>query len=256
MKKNNLLKDKQYSTSQVAKIIGIHPNTVRMYEEWEFITKPNRKQNGYRIFTDLHIAQFKIARLAFHVEIVHNGLRKQATEIVRTCALCDFKKALSLTSTYMENIKSEQRNAEKAIEITEQILFGKYEIKTCLYLTRKEAAELLSVTIDTLRNWELNGLITIKREKNGYRVYSDKEINMLRIIKSLRNANYSLSAILRMLTAIFYNPKTNIRQAINTSQPDDDIITACDTLLTSLYNANQNAEQIYELLSELISENL
>ena len=25
-----------YTTSEVAKIIGIHPNTVRMYEEWYY----------------------------------------------------------------------------------------------------------------------------------------------------------------------------------------------------------------------------
>ncbi len=44
-----------YTTSEVAKIIGIHPNTVRLYEEWGFISKVERKENGYRIFTDLHI---------------------------------------------------------------------------------------------------------------------------------------------------------------------------------------------------------
>ena len=35
-----------YSTGQVAKITGIHPNTVRMYEEWGLIHKPERKANG------------------------------------------------------------------------------------------------------------------------------------------------------------------------------------------------------------------
>jgi len=46
-----------YTTSQVAQIIGIHPNTVRLYEELQLITPPERKANGYRIFTDLHIRQ-------------------------------------------------------------------------------------------------------------------------------------------------------------------------------------------------------
>ena len=36
-----------YSTSQIAKIAGLHPNTVRMYEQWELIQKPARKQNEY-----------------------------------------------------------------------------------------------------------------------------------------------------------------------------------------------------------------
>ena len=53
-----------YSTSEIAKIIGIHPNTVRLYEELKLIPTPNRKQSGYRIFADFHLAQIKPARTA------------------------------------------------------------------------------------------------------------------------------------------------------------------------------------------------
>ena len=49
-----------YSTSQTAEIIGIHPNTVRLYEELGLITPPERKPNGYRIFTDLHLSLIHI----------------------------------------------------------------------------------------------------------------------------------------------------------------------------------------------------
>ena len=61
--------DKTYKTSEVAKLIGIHANTVRMYEDLGLISKPRRKDNGYRVFTDLHIYQFKLARKAFEVEM-------------------------------------------------------------------------------------------------------------------------------------------------------------------------------------------
>ena len=64
----------KYRTSEIAKIIGIHPNTVRLYEELELIPKPDRMPNGYRVFTDLHIEQFRLARLAFQVEVLQNGL--------------------------------------------------------------------------------------------------------------------------------------------------------------------------------------
>ncbi|MCF0198905.1 MAG: MerR family DNA-binding transcriptional regulator, partial [Bacteroidaceae bacterium] len=49
-----------YTTSEVAKMIGIHPNTVRLYEEWGLIPNAERKANGYRIFTDFHIEQFRL----------------------------------------------------------------------------------------------------------------------------------------------------------------------------------------------------
>ena len=64
-----------YKTAEVAAIIGVHPNTVRLYEKLELIPKPERLSNGYRVFTDFHIKQCKLIRLAFQVEILQNGLR-------------------------------------------------------------------------------------------------------------------------------------------------------------------------------------
>ena len=51
-----------YKTSEVASIIGVHPNTVRLYEEWGLISKPERLENGYRIYTDDDIKRLKIIR--------------------------------------------------------------------------------------------------------------------------------------------------------------------------------------------------
>ena len=182
----------QYRTIDVARRIGIHVNTVRLYEKCALIPKPERLPNGYRVFTDLHIEQLKLA--------------------------------------------------EEAIQITRQILAGlDSDEHPGVSYTRKEAADLLGITIDTLRNWELNGLFTIKRRENGYRVYSMKDIQRLKIIRSLRCANYSLTAILRMLRAISDNPAANIRMVIDTPNEDDDIMKACDKLLTSLSQARENA---------------
>ena len=54
-----------YRTAEVAEIIGIHPNTVRLYEELHLIPPVPRQDNRYRVFTDLHIAQLRLARLAY-----------------------------------------------------------------------------------------------------------------------------------------------------------------------------------------------
>lgn len=35
-----------YKTSEIAHRFGIHPNTVRLYEELELIPKPERKWRG------------------------------------------------------------------------------------------------------------------------------------------------------------------------------------------------------------------
>lgn len=249
-----------YKTIDIARIIGIHVNTVRLYETYGLIPKPERRENGYRVFTDLHIEQFRLARAALRVEIVQNGLRKQAVRIIKTAAVGDYAKALEMTNSYVTQIKKEQKNAEEAIEITQRILddMDRAEPEISLSYTRKEAAELLEVTIDTLRNWELNGLFSVKRSQNGYRVYTAEDLKRLKIIRSLRCANYSLSSILRMLCTLSDNPEANIRIAIDTPREDDGIITACDKLLTSLREAKKNAEfviQQIEIMKKMSEEN-
>ena len=190
---------KTYKTSEVATIIGIHPNTVRLYEEWGLIPKPRRKENGYRVFTDFHIQQMQLARTAFQIEILQNGLRKQMVQMLKLSAAGDFDGAISLTEAYLAQLQVERSNAEDAIQLVQQILSGKRQ-ETGTSMKRKEVSEHLGISMDALRNWEMNGLLTVKRKQNGYRVYADDDIRRLKIIRSLRCANYSLEAILRMLT--------------------------------------------------------
>lgn len=246
----------RYKTIDIARMIGIHVNTVRLYEKCGLISKPERLHNGYRVFTDLHLEQFRLARAALQVEVLQNGLRRQAVQMIKLSAAGDYEKAAELTKRYMAQIETEKENAEEAIRITRDILNGidNSAPQAGRSLTRKEAADLLHVTIDTLRNWELNGLLTVKRSSNGYRVYSNEDMQRLKIIRSLRCANYSLSSILRMLRALSDDPSVNIRAAINTPGEDDDIITACDKLLTSLKEAGENAAYVagqIELLKKM-----
>lgn len=229
-----------YKTSEVADIIGIHPNTVRLYEELGLITRPDRQPNGYRIFTDLHIEQFKLARVAFKVEVLQNGLRKKVVEIVKATASCNFNKALCIANEYLTQLSKEQDNAEEAIESVNQFLCDN-QITNDVLLKRKETADYLLISVDTLRNWEMNGLLTVKRKANGYRVYTQEDISRLKMIHCLRCANYSLESILRMLNALSDTKKINVREVLNTPRRNDDIISACDRLITSLHSARVNA---------------
>lgn len=231
-----------YKTYEVANIIGIHVNTVRLYEKYKLIPKPERLSNGYRVFTDLHIEQFRMARAVLKVEVLQNGLRKQAVNIIKVAALGNYESARKMAECYLHQVDMEMRRAEEAIEIAHQIIVG-YDTDMAtktLNLTRKETAEALDITMDTLRNWELNGLITVKRKQNGYRVYSYDDIQRLKIIRCLRCANYSLAAILRMFQELSENPVADIRKTIDTPGDSEDVITACDKLLTSLADAKVN----------------
>ena len=242
--------DKTYKTSEVAKLIEIHPNTVRMYEDLELISKPIRKGNGYRVFTDLHIYQLKLARKAFEVEVLQNGLRKKAIAIVKMSAKQDFDEAIVLTKEYIKSIKKEIDNANEAVDIAGKLM-NRLNYEKDFNLKRKEASELLGISMDTLRNWEMNGLVNIKRKQNGYRIYTYEDIQRLKVIRSLRCGNYSLSAILRMLNKLSEHNEADINEVLNSPNENEDIISVCDKLIISLNLAAKNAEEILEMLYEM-----
>lgn len=241
---------KTYKTTEVATMIGIHPNTVRLYEKLELIPKPERLPNGYRVFTDFHVEQCRLVRIAFKVEVVQNGLRKKIIQMIKASANHDFDLAILLTNEYIEQVEKELVNAEEAVEIVKQLLSGCEQSDTqCL--KRKEVSKALDISMDTLRNWEMNGLLTVKRKENGYRIYTDSDMRRLRVIRALRCANYSLEAILRLLRQLSQNPDIDIRATLNNPKPSDDIISVCDRLIVSLTATKKNAYEIRVMLQDM-----
>lgn len=239
-----------YTTSQVAKRVGIHPNTVRMYEALELISKPLRKANGYRVFTELHLSQFTLARTAFHIEVLQKGLRKNIVAVVKFSVNKQYDEAIALTHLYIQTVREEMENAKEAVAITKALLHGASPTNT-VFLKRKEVSDALGITMDTLRNWEMNGLLDVKRKENGYRVYSSEDLQKLKIIRALRCANYSLSAILRMMNAVSRNAETDIEQVLNRPEKSEDIVSVCDKLRLSLQMAEKNAKQIVVMLHDM-----
>ncbi len=83
---------------------------------------------------------------------------------------------------------------------------------------------LLGVSVDMLRNWERNNLLDAPRDPdNGYRYYGAEEISRLRVIRMLIRAGYSVMAILRMLRQLDGGAADDLRQAIDTPAPDEDV---------------------------------
>ena len=209
---------KEYNTSTIAKEFNIHPNTVRFYEEIGFLPQIPRKENGYRLYNQIHYEQLKLIRIGLKSELLQNGLRKQVIDIIKASAKGEFDEALELARKHLEN-----------------------NSKT---YTRKQLADYLELTIDTLRNWELNGLLRIKRKENGYRVYNEDDIKRIKIIRSLRCVNFSLSAILRLLRNLDNDNNVDIKHIIDTPKENEDIVSVCDKLLTSLENAEDECNKM------------
>ena len=162
----------------------------------------------------------------------------------------DFDGAIILTKQYIKSIKKEIDNANEAVDIAGKLI-NRLNHEKDFNLKRKEVSELLGISMDTLRNWEMNGLVNIKRKQNGYRIYTYEDIQRLKVIRSLKCANYSLSAILRMLNKLSEHDEADINEALNSPNENEDIISVCDKLIISLNLAAKNAEEILEMLYEI-----
>ena len=71
-------------------------------------------------------------------------------------------------------------------------------------MTINEISKKFSLSKDTLRYWEKEKLIpTVKRDKNGYRVYDTKEQNWVFYIMVLRKAGMSIKKIKKVFQFIY-----------------------------------------------------
>ncbi len=246
----------------MAAVIGVHPNTIRMYEEIGFITKTERKENGYRVFTSLHIMQVRLIQVALRIPIVQSGLRKRMILLIREMALGHIEQAIIHGEEYIKGVNAEIDNAKEAAQIVQSLihtLLGKQNFtpeRSGIYsnaraYSRKEVLQIVDVKSDTLRNWERNGLIEIHKKENGYHDYSEQQIRQIRVVRALRCANYSLTSILRMVTALEKEDGVDIVKALNEPSSNEEVVSVCDKLIISLESARENGYSILELLYEM-----
>ena len=112
---------------------------------------------------------------------------------------------------------------------------------------------LLGVSLDVIRNWERAGLIRVPRNShNNYRLFGKKEIERMRIIRMLSKAGYSHMALLRMFLEFDKGNTRDLRRALDTPRPDEDIFSAADRWLTTLHAQEELAQRVIRLIEEKI----
>jgi DNA-binding transcriptional MerR regulator len=173
--------------------------------------------------------------------------------IIRATVGGDLAGALELAHGYRVFVQVERAQAEAAADVLERWAFGASAEAIVPPLQIGQVARLLDVTIDVLHNWDRNGLIDVPRDpSNGYRRYGVREIRRLRVIRLLSRAGYSLSAILRMLLQLDRGETADLRRALDTPRPDEDIVTARDRWLSTLADQERRAQTTIALLDEII----
>ena len=245
--------EKTYRTAQLAREVGIHPNTVMRYIEWGLIPSVERAPNGYRIYTQKHLDCLKLARKVYSSYYPGKALRASATMMIEAAAADDWPGALDLASKHLAHVESEIELAEKTVRLLEDWVETRDKARSTKYYTIGQTCALLDVTHDVLRNWERNGLIRIQRNPaNGYRQIGEAEIERLRIIRLLSHAGYSMMAMLRMFLQLDSGNKANLRQALDTPNPDEDVYMAANRWLTVLNLQRESSREIIQFINEVV----
>jgi DNA-binding transcriptional MerR regulator len=68
-------------TSDIAKAVGVHPNTIRFYEAWGLLPPIPRGPSGYRLFTEAHLDQMCLARMALGESWPGRNIRHSAVAL-------------------------------------------------------------------------------------------------------------------------------------------------------------------------------
>ncbi len=239
------------STSEIARSVGVHPNTVRLYEAWGYISPVPRSPAGYRLFNELHLDQMRLARLALHGP--YPGGKALVNELVRRAVAGDLGGALECAYIFLARIRAERAHAEAAIEFLERWAQGTLSDDIPRPLQIGQVARLLDVTRDALRNWERNGLIRVPRDPyNAYRKYTGVELGRLRVIRMLRRTGFTMMALLRAMHALDRGQAGNLRKVLDTPSPGEDVYTAADHWISALADQEQRALSVISQLEEMI----
>lgn len=107
----------------------------------------------------------------------------------------------------------------------------------------KEAAERTGISVHTLRYYEKEGMVSPKRQENGYRYYDEQDIAILKNIVVMKYAHFTISEMKSM-------------EEIYTREPSD----ACNEIgkrilgakIVQLGRAIRNYQKIITLLEALL----
>jgi DNA-binding transcriptional MerR regulator len=245
---------KYLRTHDIARAIGVHDNTVRMYEVHGFMPPVPRAKNGYRQYTPMHLEQARLVRLS--LQWPYLGDKNLLIDMVKSAANEDLGMAMELAYQYLATVRTERTYAEAAVEFLERWAAGHLLDTSRQTMNISQAAAHLNVSVDMLRNWERNGLIDIPRDPaNGYRLYGTTEFGRLRVIRMLVKSGYSLMAILQMLRQFDAGKTDNLRAALNIPREEawnEYIDVIADRWLAALVELEERAQAIIRQIGHMI----
>lgn len=236
-----------YYIKEISSRTGVKAGTIRFYEKIGFLEPVERMPNQYRVFNEHHIYQIQVCSLVFG-DFVNTRLRKISMNIIAAAKDWDLESYDRAAQNYLQAVEQDITRTKKAVSIvTKQLDQDENDEKE---YSKKETAELLGVTPETIRNWERNGLLT-QKEPYSRRRYQSDEIRRMYMIRFLLDIGYSCMEILQFLTAYDDGLDKKATGFLLGTVEDVELYSRADQYLKSLIRARTQAEMLCHLLVDM-----
>jgi DNA-binding transcriptional MerR regulator len=118
--------------------------------------------------------------------------------------------------------------------------------------TIKQTTEATGLSADTLRYYEKEGIITLKRHENGYRYFNERDIAMLKNIVVMKYANFTLAEIKSMESIYNRYSREPGEEATECAECNELINQMLNAKITELNQAVSNYQKIVKLMEALL----
>ncbi|MED4163189.1 TioE family transcriptional regulator [Halalkalibacterium halodurans] len=188
-----------FKPKEIADELHISTSALRHYESWGVVPAPERAENGYRLYTKVHLAYFRCLRSMVP------GFGYQLTyDVLRHIQKKEMNEAFWLVNEEQAKLHEEKRLADQTLAMLQEpdvTTLNNRRIKN--KMTIGEAAELTNVQTSAIRHWEKEGLLSPERNlENGYRLYTPVHIRQILLIRTLRKTVYFLDKMKEVVDAV------------------------------------------------------
>ena len=146
------MKGKGYQIREVARLFGLHPDTLRYYEE-QGLLRPQRGENGYRLYSIQDICDLSVIRELRQLEMPVEEIRQYMTRRTVLGTLEMLRREQSLIDLQMAQLRQLRREVGKRADALEE---GAHAPLNQLEIKRLPPRRCYCLKGKRIKEWEID----------------------------------------------------------------------------------------------------
>ena len=240
-------KEEEWKIGSLSQLTGVKAATIRFYEKCGFLEPAKRLPNGYRVFCNRDIYQIRVCRLVFG-GFVNKRIRKISRGVLQASRDWNPEAYRQAADRYLRAVQEDIRRTKPAVDFVMDKLQETGDDH--FVYTKKQAAGLVGVTSETIRNWERNGLFR-QRAKYEKRIYSQPELNRMYVIRLLLDNGYSMMAVRSFFREYDGGGREPAMLQLMGPGENEDLIYRADRYMETLLKTQEKARRFCAMADEM-----